>query len=353
MSETKDSLSFQSFPYETIYILGDSHSETYASRIYEVGARRYSFLAVQYTESKEFFNRPKRISANLVKALRRAGLLVATGSRAFEMLHQTESPQWRHVAIVRGVPLSDPAIVFTVASVEVLTFSSTSLAAYDRILNQGDLSKAGKTEISFEKAAGLFYVAMEPYVDAVRSLHDYGFKRLALLSLVPFSSIDSQFEAAVRNLVVNPRLEHLGREWRINLAKIANSVLERIANDLGVLFIDRHSGQTTNGLAAPGVLRDGIHVDDAARDLTALRIINAFDTDAQTVVLDEKPRAFQIYLDSACESRGLVQFTIDRAGFAQIENAESGRLVELRDINTGTVLWINSKHIVFAAPLSD
>jgi ubiquinone/menaquinone biosynthesis C-methylase UbiE len=335
---------------EPIYVFGDSHSETFAMRCYDVGDRQFMFrpMYVPYAQAQFFKAPPNKLSRHLLGALTRAGLAVAVTPKEIGILHTTEDPHWRHIAVVRGIPHQDPTIVFAIGATDLLQFSREELAAIEEIV--GDDEQATPTSIRFSDAVALFHRKMKPFEDALITLRSKGFSRLFVLSLVPITLNDAEFVGVAERLNLAQSEARHPTLRRSKFMQVANATLERIAAEANVPFIDRQIDLGRTGIATPGMLVDGIHLAATDRDRSAVAIINAVGRLPNQTEMPPRAQLYQVRLDAGSPD-GLTELTVAKDSFASIQDQETGVFCRLRDVNTGAELWMNRARIVFVAPL--
>ena len=340
---------------ECIYVLGDSHSLPYHMRLYSGADGRQIVFQALYSPgfaAELCVGTHGELAPAIAGALTRGGLLVDVDGRA-EALHRTHDGHWQHCCVVGGRPRTDPAIVLSVGGLDAAHFGSGPSDVDDIALPEALVQRTGPLSaaplpgaVPFDEAVRLLAEHMEPVAQAIRDLAWHGFRRVALLSVVPPTARDSAYRVLRTNLGLPVNQSNVATACRYKYAMVANVVLSRIAAETGVAFINRWNDQVCDGLVLPGLLTDWVHLSDWATDASARAIIEHFH--GATVAAEGPPAYYQMYVEDPGAPGGVREHTITEATFAAVKEAPGDAFVPLHDVNELTTSWVNRARIVRA-----
>jgi hypothetical protein len=336
-----------------VYILGDSHAVAFDLRFFAgQGNRPYLFQAVYAPglNSANCAGDDGELSPLIASALEQRGLLVESGGR-LRARHRSDDAVVRHLTALSGRPHDEaPAVAISIGGLDIVHFGVAltdvddvampeSLAERDGPLSLPALAGA----LPFDDAVRAFAERMQPLAQALRDLRSHGFERLALLSLAPPTPRDDAFRNARASLQLPEKPSHATLAWRTKLALVANTVLRTIADETGVVFVDRWSAQVRDGVALPGLLADRMHLSDWAADATALAVIEQLFGVA--VPRAERPVCYQAFVEDAGAPGGVRQHTIAEDDFTALRAAPRDALVRLHDLNEAMTTWVERARI--------
>jgi hypothetical protein len=340
---------------DPIYVIGDSHAIVYNLRLYTSDDGRQFLFESLYVpgfcaascEAAE-----GELSPLISGALVRAGLLVDVDGRN-EALHRTQDPHWVHSAVIEGRQRTDPAIVVSMGGLDVMHYGAGPSEVDDIALPDSLVERIGPLSgapldgaVPFDEAVSRITEYLRPLADALRELQRHGFKRIALMSLVPPTPLDRAYRAVRIGLGLEVTPSNAAIAWRYKLFVVANIVLARIAAQTGVTFIDRWPDQIRDGVALPGLLSDWTHLSDWAANATALALIGHFHESAST---PQEPRSnYQVYVEDPGGTDGLREYTVADEDFVAMRDAPGDAMVLLHDVNERTECWVNRARIVRA-----
>lgn len=343
---------------ESIYVLGDSHVLPYHMRLYASDGIPPVVFHALYSPgfaAELLVGTHGELAPAIADPLRRGGLLVDVDGRAVA-LHRTHDAHWRHCCELAGRAQTSPAIVLSVGGLDAMNFGAGPSDVDDIVLPETVVPRTGPLAaaplpgaVPFDEAVRGLAEFMEPVAQAIRDLEWHGFRRLALLSVVPPTSRDSAYRAARTSLRLSVNQSNVTTAWRYKLIMVANEVLRRVAAETGIAFIDRWNDQVQDSLALPGLLNDWVHLSDWGTDASALAIIKHF---RGTPIASEGPPAYyQVYVEDPGAPNSVREHTVTEETFAAVKEAQGDAFVALHDVNEMTTNWVNRARIVRAVRL--
>lgn len=268
-----------------VYVLGDSHVFGLADRILRASSGElfvFRSLWCPGVRATEFVGPDGELNAHILDALQVGRVLVSYGSTV-DASHRTGSPHWRHVLQLEGRLDGEPALVITTGSVDIAEICA-HITEPDVVLPDAVLADPAVPAICYENAPGAlaadeaarrFDVPADGLRAALRIFRQKGLSRIAVLGLPPMSLDDDACDAGYvsAGFPLVDRASPLG--FRYKTVLLVNAALRRMCGEEGVPYVDRWAAFTENGFVRPGILRDYVHLDDAAAGRAAADVIDA------------------------------------------------------------------------------
>ncbi|MEA2720187.1 MAG: hypothetical protein QOJ39_2051 [Candidatus Eremiobacteraeota bacterium] len=267
-----------------VYALGDSNVSTFADRVYRApSGTSYLFRALYCPglRARDFAAPGGGLGPRITAALAAERLLVSHGA-TLEPAHATTSTHWAWVRDLEGRAASPPPLAIAAGIID-LHEVSVGIAEPDIELPNVLRADPATPPVCLPTAAGALPAAdavrryadvLEPLRTGLRALRALGFTRLGVLGLPPVTLDDAYADraAAGAGFAIVPR--PFPTAFRYKGLLIANMVFARLSREENVTFVDRWAAFTgADGLVAPGVLRDFIHLTPEATTRSAAALV--------------------------------------------------------------------------------